>query len=109
MEQNDNELPSINVLTFWGTLCQAVNKNDFEKFKSLLDTKFSSIDDSKYATAISLVDDRYEYLHYLIIENGVKRKDIDLHFINPVSEKLFLLQELMVEENKNLTTTRKNK
>jgi hypothetical protein len=109
MANNDTELPSINVLTFWGTLCRAVNNDDFEQFKSLLDTKFSSIDDDKYATAMLLVKDKYEYLHYLIIEHGVKRNEIEQDIINPVSEKLFLLQELMAENNENQINKNKSK
>jgi hypothetical protein len=101
MEKKDNALPGINVLTFWGTLCQMINKNDLDGFKNLLDTKFSSIDDDKYAKSIFLVDDKYEYLHYLIIERGVKRTDVEEDIINTTSEKLFILQELMAEISKN--------
>jgi hypothetical protein len=100
--ENDNDQrPSINVLTFWGTLCGMINKNDIEGFKKLIDTDYSSIDSDKYKKAMFMIKDEYEFLHHLIIVGGVKRTDVDPSDINPSSEKLFLLQELMEEAANN--------
>lgn len=100
-ENNNDAKPGINVLTFWGTICQMVNKNDIEGFKKLIDTDFSSISDDKYKKAMLLMKEEYDFLHHLIIVGGVKRTDVEPSDINPVSEKLFILQELMEETTTN--------
>ena len=108
-ENEHDQRPSINVLTFWGTLCQMVNKNDIEGFKNLIDTDFSSIDSDKYKKAMLMIKDEYDFLHHLIMVGGVKRSDVDPSDINPISEKLFILQELIEETATSIAKKNKPK
>lgn len=105
----NKEKPSINVLTFWGELCLTVKNDDLDGFKKLISTDYSSIDDDKYITAIMIVHDKPKFMEHLIFECGITRKDMALEYMNTISEKLFLTQELMSEKNNNHMNKNKSK
>ncbi len=82
---------------FWAKINGLTARNDLNEFKKFISGEFPYLEKHKYIMATLFIGEHYDFLHHLIFDCGLKREDLNDDMINPISDKLFTIKELLDE------------